>query len=699
MRAIIGKTLVLLGLLAAMTAAGGPPVAADGAPAPPSISAGGLHTCAVTAAGAATCWGFNEDGQVGDGTNRDRHEPGDVVGRATGTAAVATGDRHTCALTDDGGVQCWGSNETGELGTGVTGYGTGSPVPVDVVGLGAGVAAVSSGHGFTCVVTVDGGAQCWGSNSRGQLGDGADVEILANPSSPVPGDVIGLDRRVADISTGQAHTCALTDVGAVLCWGANSDGQLGDGGTDTTSVPVHVVGLDRGIAAVSAGGQHTCALTEDGAVLCWGRNGEGQLGTGSRTSSSVPVPVSGLDGGVTAISAGQYHTCALTDAGDVTCWGSNTFGELGNGYEDQDPSETPEDHVLTPVPVLGLDGEVAAVSAGGGHTVALTTSGEAWAWGDNYYGQLGDRALQNRNVPSRVHALDLDGPLVATPGRGGQCLTSGATVALTVVGGTGQDVALSATSSDESVVPARSIRFGGDGANRTVSLRVSPGAGARAATVEVTAEAASGTSTLTVSVRVGTSGPDTLRGTPGADLLLGGRGADTLTGRDGADTLCGGLGDDRLLGSDREDTLVGGDGRDDLGGGDDGDLLAGGDGNDVLRGQDGEDTLVAGNGDDDLRGGDGNDVLRGERGRDRLEGSYGDDHLDGGRHDDELRGGTGDDQLHGGPGEDGLDGGRGADVLYGDEGADHFRGGPGVDAAYDFSSEEGDTKDRTVENT
>jgi alpha-tubulin suppressor-like RCC1 family protein len=240
---------------------------------------------------------------------------------ATATS-VSAGAFHTCALTASGGVKCWGLNRFGELGDGTT---TKRTEPVDASGLGSGVAAISAGAYHTCALTTSGGVKCWGYNGAGQLGDGTTT------TRKKPVNVSGLGSGVAAISAGVSHTCALTTSGGVKCWGWNDYGQLGDGTTTYRTKPVNVSGLGSGVAAISAGGNHTCALTTSGGVKCWGLNDSGELGDGTRHSRLAPVDVSGLGSGMAAVSPGLYHTCALTTWGGVKCWGSNDFGELGDG--------------------------------------------------------------------------------------------------------------------------------------------------------------------------------------------------------------------------------------------------------------------------------------------------------------------------------------------------------------------------------
>ncbi len=353
-----------------------------------AIAVGGAHTCALTEPGGVLCWGSNWDGQLGDGTKERRSAPVRVRGLDKGVKAIAAGDSHTCALTEQGGVLCWGGNEYGQLGDGTKEH---RSAPVPVRGLDKGVKAIAAGGYYTCALTEPGGVLCWGSNRVGQLGDGT----KEHRSAPVP--VRGLDKGVKAIATGGAHTCALTEPGGVLCWGSNWSGQLGDGTKERRSVPVRVRGLDKGVKAIAAGGAHTCALTEQGGVLCWGRNERGQLGDGTKEDRSAPVPVRGLDNGVKAIAVVGSRTCALTEQGGVLCWGDNWAGQLGDGTKE---------HRSAPVPVRGLDKGVKAIAVGSSYTCALTEQSGVLCWGNNWYGQLGDGTTENRSAPVPVRGLD-----------------------------------------------------------------------------------------------------------------------------------------------------------------------------------------------------------------------------------------------------------------------------------------------------
>jgi alpha-tubulin suppressor-like RCC1 family protein len=259
-----------------------------------------------------------------------------ATGTKPTTAPIAASD-HTCAITAGGGVKCWGDNSAGGLGDGTM---TARSTPVDVAGLASGVDAVAAGDRFSCALTTGGGVKCWGYNKFGQLGDGTTA------NSALPADVVGLTSEVDAIAARGEHTCALI-TGGVRCWGANLNGQLGDGTTTSSSVPVDVTGLSSEVIAIATGGEHTCAIATGGNVKCWGWNSAGQLGIGTTADSSTPVDVAGLAGDVKAVATGGRHTCALMTAGGVKCWGSDEFGQLGNGSIANS---------VVPVDVAGADG-------------------------------------------------------------------------------------------------------------------------------------------------------------------------------------------------------------------------------------------------------------------------------------------------------------------------------------------------------
>ncbi|MCB0047357.1 MAG: hypothetical protein KDD92_18170 [Caldilineaceae bacterium] len=353
-----------------------------------NLTAGGEHACALTAQGDVKCWGANLHGQLGDGSFQGRLLPIDVTGLGNDTAKVVAAQWHTCAISDAGLLKCWGRNNAGQLGDGTT---SGRNAPVDVLDLDNPVFTVAGGAQHTCAVTTNNVVYCWGDSDYGQLGNGTTHQI----STPAP--IVGIDSSVTNLTAGRNHVCAVTIVGNVKCWGDNQANQLGNDTVINRNYPTEVDGLDEGIVRIDAGDFHTCGVTDSGGVRCWGRNEYGQLGDGTQQDRLNPVQVTGLQSGITSVSLGAQHSCALTEAGGVICWGDNAYGQLGSGTTVSSNS---------PVSVVGLGAGIAAVSAGRFHTCALTNSGAVKCWGDNSDGQLGTGNTVSSNVPVNVIGLE-----------------------------------------------------------------------------------------------------------------------------------------------------------------------------------------------------------------------------------------------------------------------------------------------------
>lgn len=335
-----------------------------------ALAVGSDHACAQSVAGALMCWGFNEQGQLADGTKRrKRPSPMPVEGLSGPVSQVSAGARQTCVVTGAGAAFCWGGNDAGQLGDGTM---TDRRKPTPVTGLASGVSQVTAGAYHSCALTTAGGVRCWGN-----IDELTEPPITPNSTTPVA--VAGLETGVAAISAGNRYTCALTDAGGVKCWGFNDDGQLGNATKTYSAQPVDVQGLGSGVVALSAGNAHACAVTDQAALLCWGDNAEGQLGNGTKRSSATPVAVSGLGAGVLSVTAGATHTCAVLTDHTAKCWGLNDFGALGTG--NYKPS-------TTPLAVRGLT-EAAGFGLGDEFTCASTAAGTVKCWGDNGLGELG----------------------------------------------------------------------------------------------------------------------------------------------------------------------------------------------------------------------------------------------------------------------------------------------------------------------
>jgi alpha-tubulin suppressor-like RCC1 family protein len=301
----------------------------------------GLHACGVTVDYSIYCWGENDFGQLGDGTFQDRHAPVRVDSDRS-FRSVAAGWRFTCAVTTDDEAYCWGRGVWGQLGTG-TAQSTSRPLPV---ASGLHFASVSAGtNNVACGLAVDGAAYCWGLNFLGAVG--GEAPEFCGPSSfklpcatkpsrvPVPND-----EPFTAISAGASFACGILERGTAVCWGVNDEGQLGTdtdpcwpGAEEPCSLTPVIVGGSHHFQTISAGWNHTCAVTSDGEGLCWGNGLFSKLGDAYvHERSTLPVAVGGGHSFV-AISAGANHTCATGSDQNLYCWGANDVGQLGDGTD------------------------------------------------------------------------------------------------------------------------------------------------------------------------------------------------------------------------------------------------------------------------------------------------------------------------------------------------------------------------------
>lgn len=332
-----------------------------------SVAAGGHHTCAAFITGPVRCWGMNTFGQVGDGTQSTRETP-TVVPGTDGAVEVAVGFFHSCTRLADGAGRCWGLNDVGQLGDGTR---TDRMLAVPVSGVAFTALWTGNGRGNSCGV-IAGTAHCWGGGAEGQLGNGApDYDVM--PVTPT-----GL--QATTVAAGAYHNCAITTAGGVACWGGydgyGSEGNLLGGGSATFAAPPAAVVLPAPVTKLATSLHHACAIA-GGSIYCWGSNLYGQIGDGTTTNRPDPVPVAGVPS-PTAIVTGVQHSCALSADGSVWCWGTNSSGQLGV------PTVIPYDIKLVPSKIPNLEG-VAALSASGLSTCAILTTGSVRCFGSVEY--------------------------------------------------------------------------------------------------------------------------------------------------------------------------------------------------------------------------------------------------------------------------------------------------------------------------
>ncbi len=414
-----------------------------------SIAAGYLHSCRIDAAGLVECWGFNGAGQLGRGDTADSRQPVKVQkgsgGYLSDVVAVAAGGYHSCALNVGGRVYCWGDNDSGQLGfNGGSKSATAVQVPLE------NVVSITAGGFHSCAIDSNREVFCWGKNDFGQLGNGSDQKS-ATPSRVQPPSA-GMFRGRIAVSAGENHTCSVSFDGHAFCWGRNIFGQLGTQSSADSPLPSPVVleptpipqsSAQRrgpmtpptplgGIVAITAGGSHSCALHDQGQVLCWGWNGSGQLGNGTRVDSRHPVVAqqvvphdanalrgsqshtlvadlrgtAGAMDEIDVIAAGNSKSCALKANGQIFCWG---FGQVLSAVATQQPSgqtfgrmfgqapPTPTREIIVYDDKLATEvrrrsttpAKVDALAVGFGHVCVNGPAGFS-GWGRNQYGQLGD---------------------------------------------------------------------------------------------------------------------------------------------------------------------------------------------------------------------------------------------------------------------------------------------------------------------
>lgn len=363
------------------------------------LAGGGYNNCALSN-GRVYCWGKGTNGQLGNSASSNTVNPvavATVILNGQRMTNIAGGRNHMCAV-NSGLAACWGDNSSGQVGNNSATTSFNTPQQVGTFHAGLTPSQIAGGAQSSCAV-ADNLAYCWGDNSRGQVGDNS-TTLRRVPVAVLSSGGL-LNKSITQVQVGGMFACAIAN-GTAYCWGANDYGQLGNNTTSAgaTSAPVavNVAGVLSGktVTQIALGNEHACAIA-DGTAYCWGRNNYGQLGTGNTTNSSVPVAVStstGLSGKVITniLNGGYGHTCAVAD-GQAYCWGRNNYGQLGD-------NTTTDKTSPTAVNVAGvLSGKGVTQLIGGDLYTCSVANGRAYCWGDNSFGQLGINASTPTSTP------------------------------------------------------------------------------------------------------------------------------------------------------------------------------------------------------------------------------------------------------------------------------------------------------------
>ena len=342
------------------------------------IAAGDKHTCAIALDDIIWCWGDNRTSQLGSSDFGDNFSLTPIQTTALPGSRVAhrivAGANHTCVLATDETVWCWGENGNGNLGDGSF---LNQDHPVQAV-LGETATTISAGGATTCAELSDDRLKCWGKGNSGQIGNNA--KLLSNGTPVYVSSVPGLF-TVAHLEIGAAHSCAISALGVAWCWGQFASGRLGTTVQSLALNPAATASLGGTASHVAAGGAHTCVLLVIGTVTCFGSNSTGQIGLTPGTAPNPTPTAVTLETMATHVSAGEEFTCVLLTTAAVHCFGDNSAGQLGSGSIGSARE--------TPGAVAGLTGTVVDVTAGASHSCAVMSTGQVRCWGLNDQGQLG----------------------------------------------------------------------------------------------------------------------------------------------------------------------------------------------------------------------------------------------------------------------------------------------------------------------
>lgn len=364
----------------------------------PKLSAGVYSTCAINSNKRLYCWGSNSSTQLGQGSKAKFSygtRPYPVKGMKAVPVGVSNGYSSGCSLLVTGSITCWGKNKSGALGSAnLGGFARSSQPAASLISPWTTPSNQSTGANHFCFRDNNATVKCQGSNNLGQLGNGTNAN--SSQATQVAGITAASEAtRATRVVSGANHSCALMDNNNVKCWGVNNFRQLGTPANAVafSTLPTNVPDLPNNITQLASMADHSCAIHENDKITCWGANSFGQLGDGTVAPFKGAVGVAGLHGSARQVSTGVSHTCALVAGGGIKCWGSNEFGQLGNGTAITS---------TTPVSVIGLSRPATEISVGGYHSCARLDTTDIYCWGRGTKGQLGNGGNSNSVTAVKV---------------------------------------------------------------------------------------------------------------------------------------------------------------------------------------------------------------------------------------------------------------------------------------------------------
>jgi len=378
------------------------------------ISSGRAHTCAIDDKRNLQCWGSNAYGQLGDGSTISKNTPTIIsLGEGEGEGGryatqIAAGDTHSCAIDDKNNLKCWGKHFYGKPDSNGDDsyYHRSSPSLIDLNDSQAYATQIAVGSEHSCVIDNFSFIRCWGSNRYGQLGDGKRYDLSSSPVFSPWYTIDGMD-AATQISLGRDHSCAIDIFNNLKCWGKNSSGQLGDGTQEDRSTPTSVdlrnfINVATYATQIALGGDHSCAIDARNGLLCWGNGYYGSYYHSelyfhyNLKPTTIPLDPN-VHGFAAQIAVGDEHSCVITLENGARCWGSNLFGQLGDGGF-LSKINVPKSHIKRDY----ISWNITQISLGGEHSCTIDAVNQIRCWGDNAAGQLGDGSYQEKNSPTIV---------------------------------------------------------------------------------------------------------------------------------------------------------------------------------------------------------------------------------------------------------------------------------------------------------